>query len=86
MASTNTILIPARFMLTMGHLIAIIMLFYTKEDNVKASLAASASTAELALVRSSVDSALTLAFICFAFDIVMIFSGTSLFSNTVSVA
>jgi len=32
------VLIPARFMLTMGHLVSLLMIFYTKKENILAGL------------------------------------------------
>ena len=32
------VLIPARFMLTMGHLVSVLMIIYTKKENILAGL------------------------------------------------
>ena len=34
----NDSIVPARFMFTMGHLMAVLMIFFSKEDNVRAGL------------------------------------------------
>lgn len=40
--------IPARFLVTMGHLVAVLMVFKTKSDNVHAGLATDPSATEVA--------------------------------------
>lgn len=47
--------IPARFLVTLGHLIGVLMVFKTKSDNVYAGLAYHPSVAEIDAAKNSVD-------------------------------
>lgn len=47
--------IPARFLVTLGHLIGVIMIFKTKSDNVYAGLSSDPTVAEVATANSDVD-------------------------------
>lgn len=47
--------IPARFMLTLGHLIGILMVFKTKADNVYAGLGTDPTLAQVANAKSDIN-------------------------------
>jgi hypothetical protein len=72
-------LIPTRFLTTVGHLIALLMIFYTKDANVRAGIRVEFSTAEYDDAQSSLDAALWMSVICFAIELLGIFGGFSLF-------
>ena len=67
--------------LWIGHLVAVIMLFFTKEANIVASLPTNPSITDESAVRTSVDAALFVAVLCFAID--LLGSTFSIFSNVV---
>jgi Transmembrane protein len=46
-------LVPTRFLATMGHLIAVVMVFYTRGNNVRAALASTYSSSEFSDAESS---------------------------------
>jgi len=79
---TNTYLISARFVTTMGHLIALLLLFSTVENNIVVSLGDGYSAGEKDAAMSTAWSALIIGFLCFVCDFAGMFFGTSLFYNT----
>ncbi|GMI02662.1 hypothetical protein TrLO_g11497 [Triparma laevis f. longispina] len=98
----NGLLIPARFLVTIGHLVAIIMIQSTMKSNVYASLGIVETDAYLsqhgnfphgaafpldASERSAVDSinnALIVSYTCFAFDLLGMIGGFTLFFSQVN--
>ncbi|CAM9277329.1 unnamed protein product [Scytosiphon promiscuus] len=71
--------IPARFLVTLGHLIGVIMILKTKADNVYAGLSSDPTLAEISAANSDVNAALGVAMVCFGLDFVSIFFGLSIF-------
>mmetsp|Transcript_37823 Transcript_37823/g.48241 ORF Transcript_37823/g.48241 Transcript_37823/m.48241 type:complete len:142 (-) Transcript_37823:287-712(-) len=83
----NTIqnkLIPARFLSTLGHLIATAMVSYTKEDNIYAGLGNEPTEEEYLAAESVLDSAINAAVACFLLDFVGMFAGFTLFNTRVN--
>ncbi|CAM9455028.1 unnamed protein product [Hapterophycus canaliculatus] len=76
--------IPARFLVTLGHLIGVIMIFKTKSDNVYAGLSSDPTVAEVATANTDVNAALAVAMVCFGLDFVSIFFGLSIFMMKVN--
>jgi len=83
MANLNHQIIPARFLLTMGHFISISLVSYTLENNINASLRSPSPAAEKQAT-SEIEAAITFALCCFVFDFIGIFTGSSLFMNKVN--
>ena len=75
-------LISARFFTTMGHCVALLILFNTIENNVQKGLEDGESESQAML---SVNFALSLGFIAILFDFVGMFWGHTLFSPTVNI-
>mmetsp|Transcript_13557 Transcript_13557/g.16387 ORF Transcript_13557/g.16387 Transcript_13557/m.16387 type:complete len:115 (-) Transcript_13557:368-712(-) len=73
------VLIPARFVLTVGHLVAMLMIAYTKRENLFAGLPVDPSNTRLDKAKKEFEIAYILSLICFAFDLFGIFFGTSIF-------
>ncbi|CAN0148429.1 unnamed protein product, partial [Pylaiella littoralis] len=71
--------IPARFLVTLGHLVGMIMVFKTKSDNVYAGLSYDPTVAEVATANNDVNAALALAMVCFGLDFASLFFGLSIF-------
>ena len=74
MTATARMTIPARFILTTGHLIALVMVLYTKGDNIHAGNAADEKKAS-----REVDNALITGLVCFLVEYVGMLSGATLF-------
>ena len=77
-------MIPARFVLTMGHLIAVIIVFYHFDANVLAELRTNPSPAEKQAARADLEVAWILSLVCFLFDFLGLFGGFSIFMPTVN--
>jgi hypothetical protein len=77
------LLISARFLITIGHLTSIFLLFSTIENNIQVSIGDGAATAEYALAYQSSISALIFGVLCCMIDFSGILRGTSLFNHTV---
>eukprot|EP01038_Epipyxis_sp_PR26KG_P008267 gene8267-11190_t len=76
-------LIAARFFTTMGHLVALLVLFGTIDSNIEASIGDNDASGKKIAIQTS-WSALIFGFLCFLFDFGGIFLGTSLFNNSVN--
>lgn len=72
-------LIPARFMLTMGHLVSLLMIVYTKKENILAGLPRDPGKARYDDAKAEFEAAYVVCLVCFVFDMVGILTGTSLF-------
>mmetsp|Transcript_19872 Transcript_19872/g.27731 ORF Transcript_19872/g.27731 Transcript_19872/m.27731 type:complete len:142 (-) Transcript_19872:220-645(-) len=77
-------IIPARFLATVGFLIAAIMVYYSKDDNIRASLPATYSSSEYDAKDSELSAAVTLSVVCTCLQILSMFSGYTLFMATLS--
>ena len=76
------VLLPARFLLTMGHFIVTVLVVYGSAASVSAGLAASASSATVASATSSLTAAFSISFIAFAIQLGgLILGGTLLFNQ-----
>ncbi|CBN77314.1 conserved unknown protein [Ectocarpus siliculosus] len=71
--------IPARFLVTLGHLVGVILISKTKSDNVYAGLSSDPTAAEVATANGHVNAALALAMVCFGLDFMSLFFGLSIF-------
>eukprot|EP00904_Undaria_pinnatifida_P000071 jgi/Undpi1/10064/HiC_scaffold_28.g12518.m1 len=71
--------IPARFLVTLGHLVGVLLVFKTKTDNVYAGLSYDPTIAEVAAAKDDVHAALAVAMVCFGLDFASIFFGFSIF-------
>ena len=62
-SAVNSALIPARFLATLGHFLAVTMIFYTKADNITSALPISASNVD----KIAADNSLTVRYFPTAF-------------------
>lgn len=74
MGSTNYLLIPFRFIVTIGHLCALLMVTYTLDDNIAASGTTNVDDAKQYVYVWTVAG-----FVSFAFDFIGMLGGFSLF-------
>jgi hypothetical protein len=72
-------MIPTRFLMTMAHFIAIIMVFYTKHNNIANSLSIGHTQSEYNEATSSVLAALWLSIICLCIEFTGLLMGVSMF-------
>lgn len=77
-SSTANTLVPARFLTTVGHLLASIMLYVTRGGNIRASLPLNDSF-NFGAYNASVTAALALTWVCFAIEFAGLFLGLSMF-------
>lgn len=73
------VLIPARFVLTTGHLVAMVMLASTKRENLDAGLARDVSSGRFEAAKMEFEVAYFASIVCFLFDMGGIFFGTTVF-------
>mmetsp|Transcript_37129 Transcript_37129/g.47990 ORF Transcript_37129/g.47990 Transcript_37129/m.47990 type:complete len:137 (-) Transcript_37129:576-986(-) len=78
-------IIPARFLLTLGHFVALCLVTYTKEHNIYA-VYDSPSSSEKQAYLSEMETAMNFAYICFAFDFFGMVSGSTIFMNKVFIS
>merc|ERR1711920_701450 len=80
------VILPARYLLTMGHFIVTTMVFFTKEENIARGLPASATPGTEAFERAhrSMQIAWTLSMVCFSFDFLGLFAGYTMFVPNVN--
>mmetsp|Transcript_37127 Transcript_37127/g.47987 ORF Transcript_37127/g.47987 Transcript_37127/m.47987 type:complete len:144 (-) Transcript_37127:277-708(-) len=76
-------IIPARFLLTLGHFVALCLVTYTKEHNIYA-VYDSPSSSEKQAYLSEMETAMNFAYICFAFDFFGMVSGSTIFMNKIN--
>jgi len=79
MGNADAYLIPGRFTLTLGHLVAVLVLYYYMDENVASGLPKNASSAQEKTAMQSLRGAWTLALCCFVFDMVGMLGGLSIF-------
>ena len=77
------LLISARFLVTIGHLTSMFLLFSTIENNIQVSLGDGATATEYSLAYQSSITALIFGVLCVMIDFSGILRGTSLFNHTV---
>jgi len=76
-------IIPVRFLCMVGHFVSIIMIYYTKSNNLNISQTA-LDNSSYSSHDSSITAALWLSIICFIVEFVGFFSGITLFSLRIS--
>jgi len=74
-------IIPVRFLTTVGHLIATLMLFYTRRGNVLASLPLTFTPADYNSIDNALEAGLFASCVCFSIEYFGLFGGFSLFSS-----
>ena len=77
-------LISARFLTTIGHLTALLLIFSSIENNVEKSFSDSSSSEEKSRAYEASIAALVIGIGCFLFDFYGIFSGSTMFSPTIN--
>ncbi len=77
-------LISARFLTTIGHLTALLLIFSSIENNVEKSFSDSSSSDEKTRAYETCIAALVIGIGCFLFDFYGIFSGSTIFSPTIN--
>jgi uncharacterized membrane protein len=79
------ILIPARFVITIGHLLAMTSATQTLNNNIKTSLMdQNSSSSDFESLNQLAASAISLAYVCFAIDMIGLLVGLSIFSKKVN--
>ena len=84
MGAINHYVLSARFMLTIGHLIALVLVFFTLNTNVHASFGDNASQADIDAALISSQAALIIGIVCICIDFMGLIFGTSMFSTIVN--
>ena len=74
--------IPARFLITTGHFIAVLLTWQHTDENARAGLEESADEAQVAEAIAEIQVVVGLSILCFALDYASLFLGFSLFHNT----
>lgn len=77
-------LISARFLTTVGHLTALLLIFSSIENNVQKSLADNSSDIATTKAYQTSIAALCFGILCFIFDFTGIFFGTTLFNSSIN--
>lgn len=77
-------MIPTRFLMTMAHFIAVLMVFYTKQDNILNSMSVGYTSGAYKEATSSVLAACWLSIICFVIEFVGLLMGVSMFMVTLN--
>lgn len=77
-------LIPTRFLLTMAHFIAVLMVFYTKQNNIRNSLAIGHTTGDYDEATATVLAAVWMSIICLAVEFAGLLMGVSMFMVTLN--
>ena len=75
--------IAMRFITTMGHFLALLILFSTIPNNIRVSLGDGVSAADELVAHQTAIAALVIGIFCFMFDFRGMFFGSSLFNHTV---
>ena len=75
--------VAMRFITTMGHLLALLILFSTVPNNIRVSLGDGVSAADELVAHQTAIAALVIGILCFMFDFRGMFFGASLFNHTV---
>eukprot|EP00762_Andalucia_godoyi_P003605 ANDGO_00668.mRNA.1 hypothetical protein AURANDRAFT_33372 len=80
MFGMNNMLIPARFLFTMGNFLVLLMMLNTRGPNVKASVPTSYSQSQYDTADSSLKNAIIVSITCMCVDVIGLFSSFSMFS------
>ena len=75
--------VAMRFFTTMGHLLALLILFSTIPNSIRVSLGDGVSAADELVAQQTAIAALVIGICCFMFDFRGMFFGSSLFNHTV---
>ncbi len=86
MGRREDVLVPARFLLTVGHLVAVILAYSSAAGNVAAGLPAAASAADVAAAAARLDGALGLSVFALAVQLAGLLSGATLLNNALNAA
>jgi len=78
-------LISARFLTTIGHLTALLLIFSSIQNNVEISLSDNTSTGDRTTAYQKSIAALCFGIFCFIFDFSGIFFGTTLFNSSINI-
>ena len=76
-------IVAMRFFTTMGHFLALLILFSTVPNNIRVSLGDGVSKADELVASQTAQAALVIGIICFLFDFTGMFFGRSLFNYAV---
>ena len=85
MVRREDVLVPARFLLTVGHLVVVILAFSSQQGNVASGLTTAASAADGAALASSLQAALALSVISLAAQLAGLLSGATLLASRLNV-
>ena len=83
-ARSGTI-IPARFLITTGHFVAVLLTWQHADENARAGLEAAASDTRVGEAVAEIQVVVGLSILCFALDYASLFLGFSLFHNTANI-
>ncbi|XP_068960216.1 transmembrane protein 107 isoform X1 [Petaurus breviceps papuanus] len=75
-------LVPSRFLTLLAHLVIVINIFWTRDDNIQASLPPHFTSEEYEKEDSKLITALSLTLGLFLVELAGFFSGVSMFNNT----
>ncbi|XP_051851695.1 transmembrane protein 107 isoform X1 [Antechinus flavipes] len=77
-------LVPSRFLTLLAHLVIVITIFWTRDDNIRASLPPSFTSDQYKKEDSELVTALSITLGLFLVELAGFFSGVSMFNNTQS--
>ena len=86
MGRREDVLVPARFLLTVGHLVAVILAYSTAPGNVAAGLPASAPAADVAAAAAQLNGSLGLSVFALAVQLAGLLSGATLLRGALNAA
>eukprot|EP00949_MAST-11_sp_MAST-11-sp1_P004834 g4834.t1 len=82
----ENVMVPTRFLVTLGHLIAVFIAAQTVDDNVAASIPSDSSLAEFTAAKEGVMLITYFSLAFFAIDLFGLLRGYTMFQNNVNVA
>lgn len=85
MSRALDVVIPARFLLTMGHFVSSILAFYGRAAAVSAALPGSAGSAAYSAAYDSLTACLIISMVCFIIHFYGLFSGANIFRTKLGV-
>ena len=84
MGRREDVLVPARFLLTIGHLVVVILAYSSAPGNVAAGLPASASSGEVAAAAAQLNGSLGLSVFALGVQLFGLLSGATLLLNALN--
>jgi Transmembrane protein len=84
MKAAERVLLPARFIITLGHLVATVLVYGTKANNVYAGLGLDPNDKQISAATANVKSALGFSVACFFLHFASLGFGLSLFNTKVN--